>query len=189
MTDSQANHHHPLKAGASQLTAVSCNRCGGTLDVAERTNYTTCGFCGTQLRVDRSTTSLATVELDELRTRTDDLERGVSALRDDQRVEQLDRQWEARRAELSISISNGKHEPRLPTLHGALFRLLSALAPLVLFASGQLASFGEAILPFLAATTLFGLVQGGTELYKYTQYRQAAALYWNERSRLLAENL
>ena len=88
---------------ATKVAAVSCNRCGGTLDVTARTNYTTCGYCGTRLRVERSASSIATVELDELRSRTDDLERNVTALRDDRRVEQLDRKWEARRAELSIS--------------------------------------------------------------------------------------
>ena len=185
MTDLQANHADHTQAGANSVTAVSCNRCGGTLDISARTNFTTCGFCGTRLRVERSATSLSTVELDELRTRTDDLERNVSALRDNQQIEQLDRQWEARRAELSIS--NGKHEPRLPTLHGTLLRLLSALAPIVFLLSGQLNGFGSSVLPVLGAMTLVGLLQAGSELHKYLQYRAASTDYWSERARLLAE--
>ena len=127
MSHSHADHDHLLQEGATQLTAVSCNRCGGTLDVGERTSFTTCGFCGTQLRVERSATALATVELDELRDRTDTLERNVQALRSDKRVAQLDRQWDVRRAELSIV--NSDNEARLPTLHGALLRLASAMSP------------------------------------------------------------
>ncbi len=185
MTDLHADHADHSQFGADSVTAISCNRCGGTLDIAERTNFTTCGFCGTRLRVERSATSLSTVELDELRTRTDDLERNVSVLRDNQQIEQLDRQWEARRAELSIS--NGKHEPRLPTLHGTLLRLLSALVPMVFFFSGQFDGFGTSVLPVLGVMTLVGLLQGGSELHKYLQYRAANTAYWSERARLLAE--
>lgn len=186
MTDVQPNHRHSTDPKPSTVTAVSCNRCGGTLEIPERTHFTTCGYCGTQLRVERSATTLATIELDELRNRTDDLERDLSALRSDRLVEQLDRKWEARRAELSIS--HGENELRLPTLHGALLRFLSALGPLLLLVFGPFAAFGTTALPFVGAMMMFGAVQGGIELYKYLQYRQASADYWAERSRLLAEH-
>lgn len=184
MSRSKADHRPTPSTDGSRSTAVSCNHCGGALDVTERTKYTTCGFCGTRLRVERSASSLATVELDALKIRTDDLARDVSALRNDKRVEQLDRQWELRRDDFLVS--NGEQEPRLPTVHGALLRLLTAVVPIVVLASGQLAAFGSGVLPVVAAAILLGLFQAGTEGYKYNRYRVERARYRTERSRLLA---
>ncbi len=174
----------PITPTADSLSVVSCNHCGGALDVDATTRFTTCGYCGTRLRVERSATSLSTIELDDLRERTDDLERNVSVLRSDRRVEQHDRSWELRRDEFMIT--SGDSDPRLPTLHGALSRLIIALLPLGLVFSGWFASFGDSIVPIVLIVIVFGIGQAALEGFKYNRYRAARAEYRQQRAVLLA---
>lgn len=170
-------------AHTNSLAVVSCNHCGGALEVNERTHYTTCGYCGTRLRVERSASSLATIELDDLRERTDDIERSVSALRDDKAVEQLDRAWGLRRDEFRIS--NGDGDPRLPTLHGALMRLVSVIIPLALLVAGPFNDVGGYVPVILLGAAALAAVQAGIEGYKFLRYRSARQAYEAERSALL----
>lgn len=181
----QSRTERPTEAPARQsaLTAVSCNHCGGALEVDERTNYTTCGYCGTRLRVERSATALATIELDDLRERTEEIERDVSALRDDKAVEQLDRAWALRRDEFRIAIGNG--DPRLPTLQGTLMRLVSVLVPLALLVAGPFSGEGGYVALILLGAAALGAVQAGIEGFKFWRYRSARASYEAERASLL----
>ena len=166
-----------------RLQGVGCNQCGGTVDIPADARFVTCGFCGSRLRVERSQSALFTVEMDEMKARTRDLEQNVSALRHNQRVETLDRRWQSRLAELSVREGDdGGLRP--PSLVNALLGLIGSLAPMALILSG---AFGDVLTgfgPFLVLAVLGGVAKSAVELFKYQQFRRERAVYWAERARL-----
>lgn len=176
MTDTES-------AQTERLYALNCNRCGGTVEIGPDARYTTCGFCGTQLRVQRSGSAMFTVEMNELKTRTRHLEADVSALRDDRQLEALDRRWAARLAELSVREGDNGNL-RAPSLQNALLALLSAIAPLALILSGAFDGFGNGALALAGVAMLVGTAKAGAELIRYRQFRIERSLYWAERAKL-----
>lgn len=84
-----------------KLLSLNCNNCGGPLEVAEDTRFVTCGRCGSQLTVEHAGSAAFTRRIFELEQRTDELEQEVGAVRLQNELEQLERDWLNRQQRLA----------------------------------------------------------------------------------------
>ena len=81
-----------------RANAVHCNHCGGPLEVQDTTRFVTCSFCGCGLELFRSGNALYTEVLAAIEQRTRSIAEDVQAIRRQSAVDQLDREWQLRRA-------------------------------------------------------------------------------------------
>jgi hypothetical protein len=97
-----------------QIESVSCNNCGAPLDVGARTNFVTCGQCGSRLAIKRTESSLYTELLGKIDQKTDTMARHLAELRYHAELEKLDREWEQeKQGFLTTDKSGNKHEPTI----------------------------------------------------------------------------
>lgn len=98
-------------ANAMNTTAVLCNQCGATLEVDEATRFVTCRYCGTNLAVRQSDSTLYTEVLDEIREKTREVADGMQDVRLQNELERIDREWMMERERYAIHGQNGSSYP------------------------------------------------------------------------------
>ena len=162
---------------AVKLLSLSCNHCGAQLDVPEKTNYVTCTFCGTKLKVERSGGAAYTEALEQLAE-------DVGALKRQVEVDRLDREWQMRREELMVRSERG--HVSVPTKGAS---IVGAVVVVVfgvfwtVFASTIAGPFGLFGLVFIA----FGLFATIGSLKKADAYEREHADYVARRRQLMDE--
>src|SRR5687767_5937367 len=77
----------------AQALSVSCNHCGAPLQVPAGTRYVTCTYCGARLEVHRSGNAAYTEVLEALQQKTTQIAGDVEAIRVQNEIERLDREW------------------------------------------------------------------------------------------------
>lgn len=75
-----------------ETLALRCNHCGAALDVAARTRFVVCGFCGQSLEIKRSESSVFTQEVERIAEATEQIAEHVEVLRMERELERLDRE-------------------------------------------------------------------------------------------------
>ena len=80
-----------------EIETVSCNSCGGPLDITAGTNYVTCGHCGSRLAVKRTASSAFTESLGEIAENTAAMTDHLANLNYHAELERIDREWEQER--------------------------------------------------------------------------------------------
>src|SRR5688500_10310212 len=96
---------------STSVTSVSCNHCGGPLQVPETTRFVTCSYCGMRLEIHRSGNAVYSEVLAAIDQRTAKMTDDLEAIRRQNEIERLDREWQMRRDSLMVSGKNGPHEP------------------------------------------------------------------------------
>ncbi|MEO0472915.1 MAG: hypothetical protein AAF206_25080 [Bacteroidota bacterium] len=91
-----------------KIQSVNCNHCGGPLTIPENTNFLTCGYCGTSLKVERSGQAIFTSILEKVDRRTKKLARDVDSIKLHMELDQLERQWEAGKEDFMVKTDHGK---------------------------------------------------------------------------------
>jgi hypothetical protein len=76
-----------------KLLSVSCQHCGGPLEVPARVTQITCQFCGARLQVQRSGNAVFTETLDQLAQQTGRIADNTEYIRLQNELERLDREW------------------------------------------------------------------------------------------------
>jgi uncharacterized Zn finger protein (UPF0148 family) len=100
------------------LISVACNECGAPLSVPRTTNFLTCGHCGVQLSVKHTDDVSYTAALQEISDRTARIEEEVRGMRQEDRIEAIDRQWQITRESFMVTGEHG--HKRLPTSTGSI---------------------------------------------------------------------
>ncbi|HVJ67189.1 MAG TPA: hypothetical protein VM510_04340, partial [Caulifigura sp.] len=77
-----------------------CNHCGGPLRVPESTRFVTCGYCHVQLAIRHDGAAVFTEVLEELSTRTSNIENQLEAIRVENDLERIEREWEQKKQEI-----------------------------------------------------------------------------------------
>lgn len=90
-----------------KLTPVACQNCGASLEVPDNARFVTCQFCRTQLSVQHTGSAIYTELLGDLAERTTRMAENLEAIRIQNEIEKLDREWEARRAPYLTRHENG----------------------------------------------------------------------------------
>ena len=95
--------------------SVQCNQCGAPLQVEDATRFVTCAHCGASLEVKRTGTSRFTSVLERLDRRTEDMAGNLEAIRLQNELERLDREWEVSRRQFATTDKHGNvHYPGQP---------------------------------------------------------------------------
>jgi len=167
-----------------QVNSVSCNHCGATLHVPDDTRFVTCSYCGTQLEVHRSDGAIYTQVLQALDQRTQQMAQDLTAIRRQNEVEQLDREWQMKRQTLLV---RGKYgDTSVPSAAGALIG--SAVAVVVGCLWMAVTGTAGAPAPFVLFGLLFiavAIIGALTSVGKAANYREAEQDYLRQRDALL----
>lgn len=94
------------------LESLLCNSCGAPLEVPSSANYVQCIHCRTNLKVHRSSGAITTETIEELKQATGNLKEQVDELTRQNKLANLEREWESRRESFMIRDKEGR--PVLP---------------------------------------------------------------------------
>jgi uncharacterized Zn finger protein (UPF0148 family) len=117
------------------LISVRCQHCGAPLSIDGTTRFVTCKFCGTQLTVQHTDSSVFTRAVQELTDATASLARDVRVMQVDKEIEELDRSWAKHRATFVVREASGNEvEPTRET--GITIILLGVMAAIAVAVIG-----------------------------------------------------
>jgi len=169
-----------------ETESITCNHCGAPLQIPSGTNYITCTHCGSNLAVRRNASVVFTETIDKLSSTTEQLASQVARLERNQKLDSLDRNWQAHQKRYMITDSEGRQ--RLPD------ETMAIMGGVVAVVFGCFwTAFAYSMSPMFS---LFGLVFiafgiGTSMIYvkKARQLKKAEARYRRERDKLIAEGI
>ena len=170
-----------------ELLSVTCNHCGGPLQVPPDARFITCAHCGSRLEVHRTGSAVYTQVLDAIDQRTQRIEQDVQAIKRQNELEQLDREWQMRREQYLTRDRNGNTVQ--PGAGGGIVILLGSLlvgAFGIFWTVSLLNAGGPPMMALFGVVFTIAAVGGGIFAMVKTQgYREAEQAYQRERARLL----
>jgi hypothetical protein len=170
----------------TRITSVTCNHCGAPLPIRPETRFLTCTYCGARLEVHRTGGALYTQVLESIDQRTQRIEQDVEAIRRQNEVERLDREWQMRREQLMVRGEDGGAS--IPSAVGGLVGGLIAAAFGIFFAVTASRDGAPAIFPIFGVVfVLVGIGGAIASVGKAAQYRDAEQRYRRQRARLMRD--
>lgn len=95
-----------------EITKVSCNGCGASLEISPGARFVTCRFCGASLAVKQTASAIFTEVLERIDQNTASMAQDLGAIRREQEIERLDREWALERNGFMTRDKQGNlHEP------------------------------------------------------------------------------
>jgi uncharacterized Zn finger protein (UPF0148 family) len=174
--------------GGVELTSVTCNHCGAPLEVQPGTRFLTCAHCGSRLEVHRSGGALYTEVLEAIDQRTQRIADDVDAIRRQNEVERLDREWMMRREQ---SLTRDKHGNASAPGSGVAMLIGSVVvAAFGVFWTVSLVNAGGPPIMALFGVIFVMVALGGgiASVVKASQYREQEARYLQDRDRATRQN-
>ncbi|MBK8978479.1 MAG: zinc ribbon domain-containing protein [Planctomycetes bacterium] len=168
--------------------AVSCNHCGAPLRVGAGARFATCNHCGSHLEIHRGDSAAWTEVLDELREVQAGMAEDLEAIRLQNELERIDREWEQEAAGYRTRDSDGHSQPPatspvLPVVVGAIaaaFGIAWTIGASSMGAPGIFTAFGVVFV-------LVAIVSAVHAAGKSTAYRTASARHRQRRERVLRQ--
>jgi hypothetical protein len=177
-----------------QVLSLTCNHCGAPLDVPEAMRFVTCEHCGSRLEVHRTGSAAYTQVLEQIDQRTRNIEQDIEALRLQQELEQLDRDWATKRK--GLMDRNGEGQTSVPTALGNVIGAMGlGVCGLVWLGIGSfmghaMPGFTGGLQPFFTwiglGVVVLAVILGISGMGKASAYRNAEILYQQQRAALLA---
>ncbi len=176
-----------------RVLSLNCNHCGAPLEVPHKTRFLTCAYCSTRLEVHRTGSAAYTETLESIDDRTRKIADDVAALKLHSELEEIDRQWDARRAALLIRDKRGN--AHVPTRGGTLIGSFLVAGFGVLWTVMALAITRNSPFPLVGVVfPLFGVLfvvgaifAGVSALGKAETYQRERAAYDGRRRALLRQ--
>lgn len=169
--------------------SLSCNHCGAALSVPEKTNFVTCSYCSSRLKIQKEGGAVYSEVLEEVKEIADD----VSIIKMQNRLERLDREWQKERETYMIRRKDGHVSE--PSTGGNIigFLFLIPFIGVCLFIAGSASKMGApgifSIVPvgigvFAIVAAIFAMISGTGKSSKYQERKQ---LYEDKRRQLTKE--
>jgi DNA-directed RNA polymerase subunit RPC12/RpoP len=95
-----------------EIESLSCNNCGGPLDIPESANYVSCVHCSTQLAVKRTSSITYTEKLEAIQSQQEDMREKLVRLERESLVARIDREWEEEKQRFMIGGNDGQKQCR-----------------------------------------------------------------------------
>jgi hypothetical protein len=166
--------------------AVACNKCGAGLDLPGDARFVTCTYCGSRLEVHRSGGAAYTEILETISQRTEQIAGNVEAIRWQNELERLDREWMIRRDSLMVSDKHGGRH--VPGRGGAIIGSIIAAVVGVIWTGAAGAMGAPGFLVLFGIIFIIVAIAGGLYSFgKAAQYEQAETVYNQRREQLLAK--
>lgn len=156
-----------------KILSLSCDKCGAPLDVPAKVRRVTCTYCNSRLEVRRTGGTAYTSLLDSIDERTARIAEDVAALREEQELERVDREWQMERARHLVQ---GKRGEYIPTRSGSLVGGLLAAAFGVFWVGMTLSMGAPGFFPVFGvifiAVAIFGAVRGASKASSFENARR-----------------
>jgi DNA-directed RNA polymerase subunit RPC12/RpoP len=175
-----------------EVGTLSCNNCGGVIELPDTTNYATCARCGAHLVVRREETAHYTEVLagsDDPVQNATDTEAELSRMKIEMAIMSLDQEWEGKRTQLMVRSRDG--HPIEPSISQVITYLLGILGSLVFLGLPLITDKSMAhsigVLGFWIVG-VFVVVFAGLALRRYRKYKEyvtAANAYLDRRDALI----
>lgn len=169
-----------------RLVSLNCNQCGAPLEVPEKVQFVTCGYCSARLSIQRSGGAVYSQALDEVEKRTEQIADDLETIKLQNELASLDRQWMLDRDKYRVKGRDGEYS--VPSQAGSIVGMILA-AGFGLFWTVGAASMGA---PFFFP--LFGIVfvilaigGGISSLNKAAAYQDSHGIYEARRKSLLQQ--
>ena len=170
-----------------ELISVRCNHCGAPLQIPGDARFVTCGYCKSELTVQRTEGAITTQVLEAISQKTDRMADDLGVIRIQGQIEILEREWQMKRETMLIRNRRGQLvEPRdMSVLAGCAIAFFAA--PLVM-ALGVGALFhnrnsGAVIVFLVLAAVAIHLIR----MNRSSLYKVALAEYERRRAELMRQ--
>lgn len=151
----------------------------------EETRFVTCAHCGSRLEVHRTGSAAYTQVLDQINQRTQHIEQQVEALRLQQELEQLDREWERQRAGLLDRDQQG--HTSVPGTAGAIVGPFIICVFGVIWIAMAASAGAPGAMPLMGFVIIVvGIIAALVGVGKASRYQDAETAYQSRRRALLA---
>jgi hypothetical protein len=163
------------------VLSVNCNGCGASLDVSAETRFVTCGHCGARLEIKQSANSTYTEMLEKLDRKTEEIADELAAIRRQNEVERIDREWERERKQyLTADRSGNLSEPS--AVLGVVAAVVAGVFGLFWMAGAASMSGGESFSLFGFVFISAAIYLGYVSVTKASAYEEAKRRYENRRA-------
>lgn len=172
---------------SSQVVSVTCNQCGAPLQVPESTRFLTCAHCGSRLEVQRSSGAVYTQVLESIGQATQQIAADVDAIRRQNEVERLDREWMMRRNDLMVTGKGGRVSK--PSAAGAAIGAIIALVFGIFWIGLAVSKGAPAFFPLFGLIFIAAALVGGIKsIIRAGQYDDEERSYRQRRDGLLRQD-
>lgn len=166
-----------------RMIALTCDHCGAPLEVPRKAEHVTCAYCETRLKVQQGGGAFFTEKIDSIDDRTRQIAEDVSAIRANQEMAELDREWADER--LRYQVRGKDSELSVPTQAGAIIGMVAVVA-FGIFWIGMATRMGApAFFPIFGVIFILVALGGGVSVMtKAKQYGQRQHEYMQHRQQL-----
>lgn len=167
-----------------KVISVTCNNCGGPLEIPRKVKFFTCGYCSSQLEIRQSGNAVYSEVLKRLEDRTEQLANDVETIKAQNEIEQIDREWRMGLDRYKTRSRDGEYN--VPSAGGSIVGGVIAIG----FGIFWMAGASNAGAPPLFV--MFGLLFIGMAVYgmingaaKASNYERDHAAYQTKRQELM----
>jgi hypothetical protein len=179
------------------IARVTCDGCGAALEVGERARFATCKYCGAKLEIKHTESAVFTEVLERIDKNTAGMAEDLDAIRREQEIARLDREWQLERAGFLQRDKHGNlHEPSttggmVGAFIGGGFGLLWTIMAIAMTGSAPAEGpfvVAKVIFPLFGILFTIGAVVAGIKGASAAgQFEQAQSAYQRKRAALVAE--
>jgi len=167
-----------------KVLSVTCNNCGGPLEVPKKVRFVNCGYCSSRLEIRQSGGAVYSEVLEKIDQRTERIADDLEAIKTQNEIERLDREWIIHRDQYKVKNQDGSYD--VPSATGSVVGGAVAIVFGIFWMVGAASTGAPGIFP------LFGLVFIGIAFYgmlnntsKASDYQQAHDEYQAKRRELM----
>lgn len=167
-----------------KVLSVTCNNCGGPLEVPKKVRFVNCGYCSSRLEIRQSGGAVYSEVLEKIDQRTERIADVLEAIKTQNEIERLDREWQMGMDRYKVRNQDGEYS--VPSSAGSVVGGIFAIV-FGVFWIGFAAKMGApGIFPLFGllfiGLAFFGMVSGAS---KASDYQRAHDEYQSKRRELM----
>lgn len=169
-----------------RLVSLNCNQCGAPLEVPEKVQFVTCGYCSARLSIQRSGGAVYSQALDVVEKRTEQIADDLETIKLQSELASLDRQWMLDRDKYKVTGSDGEYS--VPSQAGSIVGVI-VVAGFGLFWTVTAVSMAAPIFfpLFGIVFVILAIIGGISSLNKAAAYQDSHRIYEARRRSLLQQ--
>ena len=92
-----------------KVLSVTCNNCGGPLEVPKKVRFVNCGYCSSRLEIRQSGNAVYSEILEKIEERTEKMADDIEAIKNQNEIERLDREWQMGMDRFKVRSKEGEY--------------------------------------------------------------------------------
>jgi len=167
-----------------KVLSVTCNNCGGPLEVPKKVRFVNCGYCSSRLEIRQSGGAVYSEVLEKIEQNTERIADDLEAIKAQNEIERLDREWQMGMDRYKARNQDGEYS--VPNSAGSVIGGVIAIG-FGIFWMGMASGIGApGIFPLFGlvfiGVAFFGMVSG---VSKSSAYQRAHDEYQSKRRKLM----